>query len=81
MRKLLEATHDAETDSLYLYYSRAAVKRQISLNDDHSVNVDFSRHDKVVGIELLKPGNADLARLVRFADEYGLSLQGLFELV
>jgi hypothetical protein len=80
MKPLIEVTREEmPPHPIYLYYSRNAVARTQTLDDDHPVNDDFDGSGKVVGIEIVVPDGETIAIATRFAFDRGLSLVGVFD--
>jgi uncharacterized protein YuzE len=64
---------------VYLYYSRNAVARTQTLDDDYSVNVDFDSSGEAVGVEIVAPDDETIAIATHFALDHDLSLVGVFD--
>lgn len=64
---------------MYIYYSRAPVAKTLNCMPDGSVAIDFDAHGNVVGIEILHPGDEEIALVVQLAKKYSLSLSGVFD--
>ena len=78
MRKLIRVSRDVDASAAYLYYSDKEPAKQISLDEESMLNVDYAADGTIVGIELLSPRNEEMAKLVAFAQENELSLEGAF---
>lgn len=78
MHKLLRVSKDPEADAVYLVYSDDAPVRQRRLDDHSMLNVDYADDGSIVGIEMLSPDNDEMEKLVQFARDNDLSLEGLF---
>jgi uncharacterized protein YuzE len=80
MKPLLEITRDDQAPhSIYLYYSRNAVGRTQTLDENYGVAVDFDSSGDVVGIEIVAPDDETIAIATRFALDHNLSLAGVFD--
>jgi uncharacterized protein YuzE len=81
MKPIIEVTHDEAggVRPMYIYYSHEPVTKTVDCDDEGSVSLDFDTNGEVVGIEILHPGDDEIALAIETAKKYGLSLSGVFD--
>lgn len=80
MKPIVEIEHDdaGGMHSMYLRYSEAPVARTVARDPEGSVNVDLAADGSPVGVELVSTGDEEVSLAIAAAQEYGLSLVGVF---